>query len=128
MDVFSLEASDYLSESEIAAASLQDANVTVNAQTQERVTWPAVPVVARAYVDQLQRDENVDTQQLQSLRRVLDEAESLLDNSSSDSNVATELDSFANAIQDQSSSNSGLKRDRYISLASTLRGIAGKLR
>jgi len=117
-----------LSENEIAAASLQDANVTVNAQTQERVTWPAVPVVARAYVDQLQRDENVDTQQLQSLRRVLDEAESLLDNSSSASNVATELDSFANAIQDQSSSNSGLKRDRYISLASTLRGIAGKLR
>ena len=128
LDVFSLEASDYLSENEIAAASLQDANVTVNAQTQERVTWPAVPVVARAYVDQLQRDENVDTQQLQSLRRVLDEAESLLDNSSIDSNVATELDSFANAIQDQSSSNSGLKRDRYISLASTLRGIAGKLR
>ena len=82
----------------------------------------------RAYVDQLQRDENVDTQQLQSLRRVLDEAESLLDNSSSDSNVATELDSFANLIQDQSSSNSGLKEIGSISLASTLQGIAGKLR
>ena len=128
LDVFSLEASDYLSENEIAAASLQDANVTVNAQTQERVTWPAVPVVARAYVDQLQRDENVDTQELQALRRILDEAESLLDNKSSNSNVASDLDNFANSIQDKSSLNSGLKRDRYISLASTLRGIAGKLR
>ena len=128
LDVFSLEASDYLSENEIAAASLQDANVTVNAQTQERVTWPAVPVVARAYVDQLQRDENVDTQELQALRRILDEAESLLDNSSSNSNIASDLDDFANSMQDQSSSNSGIKRGRYISLASTLRGIAGKIR
>ena len=128
LDVFSLETSDYLSENEIAAASLQDANVTVNAQTQERVTWPAVPVVARAYVDQLQRDENADTQELQALRRILDEAESLLDNSGSNSNIASELDDFANSIQDQSISNSGLKRARYISLASTLRGIAGKIR
>ena len=128
LDVFSLEASDYLSESEIAAASLQDANVTVNAQTQERVTWPAVPVVARAYIDQLQRDEDVDTLQLQPLRRLLDKAESLLDDSNSDSGVANELDGFANSMEDQSSSNIVLQSNRYTSLASTLRGIAEKLR
>lgn len=128
LDVFSLEPSDYLSENEIAAASLQDANVTVNAQTQERVTWPAVPVVARAYIDQLQRDQDDDTLQLQSLRRLLDQAESLIDDLNSDSGVANELDGFANSMQAQSSLTMGLERNSYTSLASTLRGIAEKLR
>ena len=129
LDVFALEPSDYLSESEIAAASLQDANVTVNAQTQERVSWPAVPVVARAYLDQLQRSDAVDAQQLQPLLRLLEQAEDLLDSSSrSDSGLSNELGNFASSFQDQSGDQSGLVRDRYISLASTLRGIADQLR
>ena len=129
LDVFALEPSDYLSENEIAAASLQDANVTVNAQTQERVSWPAVPVVARAYIDQLQRSDAIDAQQLQPLLRLLEQAEDVLDSSSrSDSGVSNELGNFASALQDQSGDRSGLIRDRYISLSSTLRGIADQLR
>ena len=129
LDVFALEPSDYLSENEIAAASLQDANVTVNAQTQERVNWPAVPVVARAYIDQLQRSDAIDAQQLQPLLRLLAQAEDLLDSSSSsDSGVSNELGNFASSLQDQSGDRSGLVRDRYISLASTLRGISDQLR
>ena len=129
LDVFALEPSDYLSENEIAAASLQDANVTVNAQTQERVSWPAVPVVARAYLDQLQRSDAIDAQQLQPLLRLLEQAEDLLDSSSSsDSGVSNDLGNFASSLQDQSGDRSGLVRDRYISLASTLRGIADQLR
>ena len=129
LDVFALEPSDYLSENEIEAASLQDANVTVNAQTQERVSWPAVPVVARAYLDQLQRSDAVGAQQLQPLLLLLEQAEDLLDSSSrSDSGLSNELGNFASSFQDQSGDQSGLVRDRYISLASTLRGIADQLR
>ncbi|MBN1239688.1 MAG: DUF305 domain-containing protein, partial [Gammaproteobacteria bacterium] len=55
VDVFSLAPSDFLSENEIAAAAVADQGRILNPQQQFRVTWPAEPVVARAYVDQLQR-------------------------------------------------------------------------
>ena len=55
LDVFELLPSDYLSENEIAAATLAVQGGVFNPQTQYQVTWPADPVVAMAYVDQLRR-------------------------------------------------------------------------
>lgn len=54
MDIFALTPTDHLSANEIAAAMLvrNDQN---NPQTQERIQWPDVPVVAKAYLDQLER-------------------------------------------------------------------------
>ena len=54
LDVLELTPSDYLSANEIAAAKLVQRDVN-NPQNQMRNTWPAHPVVARAYLDQLVR-------------------------------------------------------------------------
>ena len=42
------------------------------------VKWPAVPVVARAYMDQLQRENRLTTSQAGELSDVLERAEALL--------------------------------------------------
>ena len=56
LDVFRLQPSDYLTQNEIDAAALaQEVNGTFNPQQQFPVEWPADPVVALAYVDQLRR-------------------------------------------------------------------------
>mgnify|MGYP001825402188 CR=1 FL=1 len=55
LDVFELLPSEHLTENEIAAAKLAAQGNTFNPQTQYRVTWPATPAVALAYVDQLVR-------------------------------------------------------------------------
>jgi hypothetical protein len=54
LDVLELTPSEYLSANEIAAAKLVQHDVN-NPQNQMRNTWPAHPVVARAYLDQLVR-------------------------------------------------------------------------
>ncbi len=76
VDVFTLEPSEYLSASEIAAAASVD-NHTVNPQNQTRVAWPASFAVARAYVDQLARDEALNAQQTARIRAELDRAEAM---------------------------------------------------
>ena len=52
LDVFKLTPSEYLSQNEIDAAMLVH-STEFNAQHQQRITWPATSVVARAYLDQL---------------------------------------------------------------------------
>ncbi len=59
LDVFALLPSELLSENEIAAAELADQGARFNPQQQFPVTWPAEPVVAHAYVDQLRRGSDV---------------------------------------------------------------------
>ena len=55
LDVFALKPSAHLSANEIAAAALADQGGMFNPQQQFPVAWPAEPVVARAYMDQLRR-------------------------------------------------------------------------
>ena len=55
IDVLTLLPSEYLSENELAAANLAIQRDVFNPQTQYRINWPAEPVVALAYLDQLDR-------------------------------------------------------------------------
>ena len=128
LDVFSLEPSDFITANEIAAASLKDADLTVNAQTQQQVTWPDAPVVARAYMDQLQRSNVIAGGQVLQLNTALDQAEGLLSSNSSNSGLANELDELAEAMEDEGNDRNGRSRVRYLSLSTTLEGIAGQLR
>ncbi len=59
LDVYQLVASDMLSENEIAAAKLIQYE-EANTQTQTKFEWPASPVVAGAYLDQLNRGSAID--------------------------------------------------------------------
>lgn len=123
LDVFALRASDYLTENEIAAASLPELNGIVNAQTQEIVEWPAVPVVARAYMDQLQRENRLSANQASELSDALERAEALLagDNGNRRSTVRA-LNNLADDFSDVAGDFNGISGVRYAALAETLEG------
>jgi hypothetical protein len=128
LDVFALEPSDFLTADEIAAASLRGADLVVNAQTQERVEWPAVPVVARAYLDQLRRGQDIDAPRAAALGAALDRAAQLLDTEQADQATARELVSLADSFEVQAGGRSGITQQRMLALAETLQGIAENLR
>jgi len=70
LDVLRLEPSEHLSQNEIDAARLIRTS-ELNVQQQERFEWPASPVVAHAYLDQLERTDALPSDQLASLRQTL---------------------------------------------------------
>ena len=126
LDVFSLIPSDYLTANEIAAAELADEGGTFNPQQQFSVDWPDDPVVARAYVDQLQRGDGLSGQQADSLYQALDRSSSRLEGSERDVELAANLESLAADLNRDSGNTDTGKRLNL--LAETLAGIATRLR
>jgi hypothetical protein len=76
LDVFRLTPSEHLSQNEIDAANLVRFE-RFNPQTQPRLVWPARFVVARAYLDQLRRDNGVPADRLDRVSAELGRAELL---------------------------------------------------
>jgi hypothetical protein len=75
LDVFELTPTKFLTQNEIdAAKSVRVA--TLNVQNQQKLEWPAQLVVAKAYLDQLERSQALPSDQIASLRRAIDIAES----------------------------------------------------
>ena len=76
LDILKLIPSEYLSENEIAAAELAYPLIgprrIFNPQQQVPMTWPARPVVARAYIDQLLKDKALEEDTAQSIIERLD--------------------------------------------------------
>jgi uncharacterized protein (DUF305 family) len=128
LDVFEMQPSDFLTENEIAAASLEALKGTVNAQTQEKIAWPAVPVVARAYQDQLLRTGAIDEAQSRELSEALNRAQRLLERGNSNRNAASELEALAGRFETSAQSLDGITAKRYLELAGTVAGIADAVR
>ena len=99
LDVFELTPSEYLSANEIAAARMAEQGRTVNPQQQYPVTWPAHPVVARAYMDQLARDKALKADVASRLTAVLDAATPLVDQARRSAAVARDLRTAAQALE-----------------------------
>ena len=76
LDILKLIPSEYLSENEIAAAELAypliGSRRLFNPQQQVPMTWPARPVVARAYIDQLLKDKALEEDTAKSIIERLD--------------------------------------------------------
>ena len=126
-DVLELMPSDYLSENEIAAASLRSAGGTFNAQRQQQHIWPAEPVVALAYLDQLQRSEVVSPDRATDLSSALSDAQDRLNEAVSDERVAGKLRSLAVTFDTEAESLRGRTRDRFEMLSDSLEAIADRL-
>ena len=126
IDVFSLIPSEYLSEAEIAAAGFAEYNGLFNPQTQTRVTWPAEPVVAMAYLDQLQRSESVSASVATELSAALDESAAKLADGGGDSDLAARLVTLAGSVEVADGDANTIKR--FAALGETLHGIAARLR
>jgi len=91
LDVFALTPSATLSANEIAAAALADQGGTFNPQQQYPVRWPAEPVVARAYMDQLRRAGALHPSLDQRLKGTLAAAQVALDARTRSRSVAQQL-------------------------------------
>ena len=114
VDVLRLTPSEYLSQNEIDAAGLVKSD-EVNTQRQRKVDWPASPVVARAYLDQLARGKSVPSERVAAVRTALDQGDS-----KQLKELAAQLDREAAA--------SGMDANRVRSLAATLEGLAANPR
>ncbi|MDH4256699.1 MAG: DUF305 domain-containing protein, partial [Gammaproteobacteria bacterium] len=91
IDVLELTPSDYLSANEIAAASIADQGQLFNPQQQFRVTWPAEPVVAHAYVDQLARANALSAATVSDLSAALDRSAARFADGKRDRELARQL-------------------------------------
>jgi len=114
LDILSLEPSEYLTANEIAAASIANQGDVFNPQQQFPVSWPAEPVVAKAYMDQMQRAESLPADKAADLTRALDQAASQLSSGEANAELSNELKALSQAIT-------------HKGLSNTLEGIAARL-
>ncbi len=126
LDVLELVPGEHLTANEIAAAVIADQGDVFNPQQQLPVTWPAEPVVARAYLDQLSRDNALDIEFIAGLSQFLDQAEERLASGTRDSGLAGKLSRLADRLG--GNVGSALIAKRRAGLAQTLDGIAERLR
>ncbi|HKQ05517.1 MAG TPA: hypothetical protein VJ464_10320 [Blastocatellia bacterium] len=75
LDILELSPSQFLTQNEIdAAKTVQVAEL--NVQNQQRIEWPAQLVVAKAYLDQLERSQALPADQIAAVRKQIQSAES----------------------------------------------------
>jgi hypothetical protein len=120
-DVFRLSPSEHLSQNEIDAANLVRFD-ELNPQHQTKLTWPAHFVVARAYLDQLARNDGLARDRHAQATAQLDRAERLADGAGKRTaltELATQLDADAQRAGDP---------DRVRALAATVRELAAAQR
>ena len=125
LDVLELLPSEYLTENEIAAAS-SVASAAFNAQQQRQIEWPVRPVVARAYLDQLERTDTLGAERRTALSDLLDRVDSA--GSGSDTALAGELTSAAEGLENDAADASGRTGQRLRGIAETLAGLAERVR
>ena len=120
LDVLELLPSEFITENEIAAAAVANQGELFNPQQQFPVTWPAEPVVAEAYIDQLQRSNALSEALVADLHAVLGRVDERGENRARDRKLARDLQALAKAVE-----NSGVAAETSRSrLAATLRSMA----
>jgi hypothetical protein len=126
IDVLALTPSEYLSEAEIKAATLAINGGVFNPQQQFPLSWPAEPVVARAYVDQLARSSELSAAVVADLNSALVSSATRLESGGRDRDLARKLTTLAKTVNvDSGDANTKMRR---AALAGTLDGIAARLR
>ncbi|MEM0910764.1 MAG: DUF305 domain-containing protein [Pseudomonadota bacterium] len=125
LDVFGLIPSEYITENEINAAAIANMGEVFNPQTQFQVTWPAEPVIAKAYFDQLRRDHGLKNRTHKKAIKALERAEKLLTNDEKDGKLAKKLADMVESIK--LSSESALANKRVAELKAVVDEISGKI-
>ena len=118
LDILELVPSEYLSANEIEAAKLADQGAVFNPQQQFPVSWPAEPVIAMAYIDQLVRSGTVSDDMVTSMVSSLGGAETALESGTKNGALASELSRLARSLGSS---------DTEAALGSSLRAIAARL-
>ena len=121
LDVFRLTPSEFLSQHEIAAATLVHSRV-FNPQAQTRISWPATSLVARAYLDQLTRTNGITRESADAISKALDRADS--DRTTRQEGRATELGDLAASVDRRVGTVAGADQRRLQALAAILHAYA----
>ncbi len=114
LDVFELTPSKFLTQNEIDAAKTVWVP-ELNVQNQEKIEWPRKLVVAKAYLDQLERSKGLPADQIASVRAAIQKAES--------SKKPGDLKKLASSIE-KSSAKNGTDTARAQALADILKNPA----
>ena len=123
LSVFELLPSEHVTANEIAAARLADQGAVFNPQQQFQVSWPAEPVVALAYIDQLVREDALPASLVEHLVSALELASEALDTGNAEGNLADEIQMLAESIPETD----GASANRVAALTETLNGISARL-
>ncbi|HYG82614.1 MAG TPA: hypothetical protein VD861_19625 [Pyrinomonadaceae bacterium] len=75
LDIFELTPTERLTQNEIDAAKAVRV-AELNVQNQQKIEWPRQLVVAKAYVDQLERSQALPSDRIAALRQAIERAES----------------------------------------------------
>ena len=129
LDVLTLLPSEYLSANEIAAAALAYSSTgprkTFNPQQQIPMSWPASPIVARVYIDQLFKDGAINAKTATRVIDIVDDAE-LTMASGGDKNLSRRMMAMKILATGKNSNNTNRKRLK--ALRSMIQGLAKQLR
>jgi hypothetical protein len=123
LDIFKLVPGEHLSQNEIDAASLVRMD-EFNAQQQPKLTWPANVVVARAYLDQLNRGKGISAARAAAVKSALDKTEK----DSASKGAIDQLEAVAKQVEQDAASATGHDATTLKSLASVMRARATRLR
>ena len=128
-DVFKLVPSEHLTQNEIDAAALIRMD-EFNAQLQPKIEWPTDVVVARAYLDQLMRNNSIRADRAVAVSTALDRVGNATQ-SADMTTAATDLREVAGALEADSReplpSGQDSDRLRMRSLAESIRNLASSL-
>ena len=113
LDIFELTPTKFLSQNEIDAAKTVRTDI-LNVQLQQRIEWPNKLVVAKAYIDQLERSQSLPAGRITALRQAIEKAEG----SKSD---MKKLKSMASAVEKVAAGKTGLDAQRLRALADVLK-------
>jgi hypothetical protein len=128
MDIFKLVPTQYLSQNEIDAA-ISVRSTEFNAQNQQKITYPATTMVAKAYLDQLTRNNAIAPERAKAVRDNLAKVDEL--RTGKEKNAAAALDALnavAAQVEADAKTKSGRDAMRLTALADTLKGRAASLR
>ena len=128
MDIFRLVPTQYLTQNEIDAA-MQVRATEFNAQNQTRIQWPASSAVAKAYLDQLGRNNAIAADRAKAVRDTLAKVDDLRTGKERDASARLDaLVAVANQVEADAKSKTGRDAMRLTALADTLKGRAAALR
>ena len=126
LDVFELTPSEFLTENEIAASKLADMGERFNPQQQFQVTWPHEPVVALAYIDQLERHETFAADKIEDLREAVNDTATRLEAGETSRSASNTLRNLAGDLDVDGADRETQKR--LSALSDTLNALAQRLR
>jgi hypothetical protein len=116
LDIFELSPSEFLTQNEIDAAKTVRL-AELNVQNQQKIEWPARLVVAKAYLDQLERSQALPADQITAVRNAIQSAES----ANMNRKELAKLQSFARSLKESAQmTKSAIDSKRLQSLAEIL--------